>query len=91
MTTDFTKFKNKVLKKKSVKDEYDSLSSEYEVIKIIIKHRLKKGWSQTDLAKAIGSRQPVISRLERGGGNPSLKTLSNIAKALDLKLKVSMQ
>ena len=90
MTTSFKQFKTKALKDKAVKAEYDALGPEYEVVHTIIKYRLKKGWSQTELAEAIGSRQPVISRLERGEGNPSLQTLQRIASALDLRLKVSM-
>jgi len=65
--------------------------SEKEVAKTIINQRIKRGWSQTKLAEAVGSRQPVISRLERGDGNPSLQTLHKIAKALDLSLQVSMK
>lgn len=91
MTTTFKQFKAKALKKRAVKAEYDALDSEYEVIKTIIKQRLLRGWSQSELAEAIGSRQPVISRLERGEGNPSLQTLNRIAKALDLSLRVSMK
>ncbi len=90
MTTSFKQFKTDALKNTSVRTEYDALSTEYEVVKTIIKHRLERGWSQTELAKAIGSQQPVISRLERGEGNPSLNTLQRIAKALDLSLRVSM-
>lgn len=91
MTTTFKQFKTKALKNPVVKSEYEALGPEYEVIKTIIKERTKRGWSQTELALAIGSRQPVISRLERGDGNPSLQTLMRIAKALDLSLKVSMR
>lgn len=91
MTTTFKQFKAKALKKWAVKAEYDALAPEYEVIGTIIKQRLLRGWSQSELAEAIGSRQPVISRLERGEGNPSLQTLNRIAKALDLSLEVSMK
>ena len=91
MATSFRQFKTKTLKNKVVKAEYDALAPEYDVIRTIIKNRLKKGWTQTELAEAIGSRQPVISRLERGEGNPSLQTLHRVAKALDLQLKVSMK
>lgn len=90
MSTIFKQFKTKALKNPTVKAEYEALSPEYEVVKTIIRERTKRGWSQTELALAIGSRKPVISRLERGGSNPSLATLSRIAKALDLSLKVSM-
>jgi ribosome-binding protein aMBF1 (putative translation factor) len=91
MNTTFTQFKKKALKNATVKAEYDALSPEYEIVKTIIRARIKRGWSQTDLAEAIGSRQPVISRLERGEGNPSLHTLQRIAHALDLSLRVSMR
>ena len=91
MATNFKQFKTKALKNPTVKAEYEALGPEYAVIKTIINQRIKRGWSQTELAEAIGSRQPVISRLERGEGNPSLQTLQRIAKALDLSLKVSMQ
>jgi ribosome-binding protein aMBF1 (putative translation factor) len=91
MAISFKQFKTKALKDTAVKAEYDALSPEYEVIRAIIKARTKRGWSQTNLAEAIGSRQPVISRLEQGNSNPSLQTLSRIAKALDLSLKVSMR
>ena len=91
MTTTFKKFKTKALKNPKIKLEYKTLVPEYEVIKTIINQRIKRGWSQTKLAEAIGSRQPVISRLEKGNGNPSLQTLQKIAQALDLSLKVSMK
>jgi ribosome-binding protein aMBF1 (putative translation factor) len=91
MSTPFKQFKIKTLKNTAVRAEYEALGPEYEMIKTIIKARSKRGWSQAKLATAIGSRQPVISRLERGDGNPSLKTLGRIAKALDLSLKVSMR
>lgn len=91
MTSTFKQFKTKVLKHPKVKVEYEAFGPEYEVIKTIIRERTKRGWSQTELAEAIGTRQPVISRLERSAGNPSLQTLQRIAQALDLSLSVSMK
>jgi len=91
MTTSFKQFKTKSLKNPATKAEYDALGPEYEVVKTIIRERIKRGWSQTQLAEAIGSRQPVISRLEQGNGNPSLSTLQKVAKALNLSLQVSMK
>jgi ribosome-binding protein aMBF1 (putative translation factor) len=91
MSTTFKQFKTKALKNPVIKTEYEALGPEYEVVKTIIRERIKRGWSQTELAEAIGSRQPVISRLEQGGSNPSLSTLQKIAKALDLSLQVSMK
>lgn len=90
MVTSFKQFKSKALKNSVIKTEYEALGPEYEVVKTIIRERIKRGWSQTELAEAVGSRQPVISRLERGDGNPSLQTLGKIAKAFNLSLTVSM-
>ena len=91
MTTSFKKFKTKTLKDKEVKKAYDAMGPEYEVVRAIIRHRIKRGWTQTQLAERIGSRQPVISRLEKGEGNPSLQTLQRLANALELSLHVSMK
>lgn len=91
MKTTFKQFKTKALKDSVVKAEYKALEPEYELVKTIIRQRIKRGWSQTELADAIGSRQPVISRLERGEGNPSLQTLQRIARAFNLDLKVSIK
>ena len=90
MTTSYTKFKTKSLKKPAVKVEYDALAPEYAVITSIIEHRQKRGWTQLQLAEVIGTRQPVISRLERGEGNPTLQFLKRVADALEIKLEVSM-
>lgn len=91
MTTSYTQFKKKALRQAEVRGEYEALEPEYAVIKAIIKHRTQRGWSQKRLAEEIGSRQPVISRLERGEGNPSLRFLHRIADALDVSLHISLR
>jgi ribosome-binding protein aMBF1 (putative translation factor) len=91
MNTTFKKFKSKALKNKAVKAEYDALVPEYAVIRSIIKARQKQGLSQLALAELVGTRQPVISRLERGDSNPTLDLLKRVATALDMKLEVSLR
>ena len=44
--------------------------------------RLKKGWSQDELAYRVGSDRTYISDMERGLRNPSLKTLARLAHTL---------
>ena len=46
--------------------------------------RKELGLTQTDLAKALGVKQPVIAALEGGRNNPSLDRVEEIAKALSL-------
>ena len=67
------------------------MASEYTVIKSIIAHRHKQGWSQQELAKRVGTKQPVISRLESGASNPTIELLQRVAKALELRLEVSLR
>jgi ribosome-binding protein aMBF1 (putative translation factor) len=55
----------------------------------VLKARLKKGWSQTQLAKAIGTKQANISRIEAGLANPTLSLLHKLLKTLDLEMKIS--
>ncbi len=52
--------------------------------------REQAGMTQTDLAERVGTRQPNISRLERGEARelPSLDLLDRVASALGGKLNV---
>lgn len=51
--------------------------------------RRGQGLSQKQLAKKIGISQQVISRIESGGENVSLITLTRIARALDKKIEIN--
>ncbi len=48
--------------------------------------RLEKGFSQKQLAEAIGTKQPQVSRIEAGHCDPQLSTLKKIADALNVSL-----
>jgi UDP-N-acetylglucosamine 1-carboxyvinyltransferase len=50
--------------------------------KTIERLRLKKGWTQDDLAKAVGSSQSAIHRIEKGGQNISLSMVNKLSRAL---------
>lgn len=86
----YKNFKNKLLKNKATKKAYKKLGPEFTLVEMIIEHRLKQGLTQEQLAKKIGSKQPVISRLEQGSYNPSVKFLHRVAAALDAKLIISI-
>ena len=47
----------------------------------VIQLRKKQGWTQQQLAKASGVQQSEISRIERGQGNPTYRTLQALAQA----------
>ena len=48
--------------------------------------RLRKGWSQSQLAEAIGSSQSHIARIERGTENLAVQTCRRLCKALDIDM-----
>jgi putative transcriptional regulator len=52
----------------------------------IVELRTQKGWSQSDLARACHKDRQAIEKLENGKVNPTLYTLFEVAKALDLPL-----
>ena len=52
----------------------------------IAEARAKKGWSQADLAKAVGSSQQVISRYESGVNEPKAEILKRLSKALGVTI-----
>lgn len=44
--------------------------------------RLRKGWSQAELARRAETSQPYIARLERGQVDPQVSTVKKLAQAL---------
>ncbi|HVV21571.1 MAG TPA: UDP-N-acetylglucosamine 1-carboxyvinyltransferase [Pseudonocardiaceae bacterium] len=48
--------------------------------------RKHRGWTQTQLAEALGTSQSAINRIEQGNQNLSLEMLSRISKALDSEI-----
>lgn len=51
---------------------------------VLREFRLKRGWSQEDLANKLGTSKQVISRYELGQRNPKVATLQEWAKKLDV-------
>ena len=84
--TNYDEFEAALLEKSGIRKEYEALRPRYEMIKSLIKRRNQLGISQTQLARIIGTKQPAISRLEKGDYNTTLKTFFKVAEALDLDI-----
>jgi transcriptional regulator with XRE-family HTH domain len=57
----------------------------------VAERRLALGMSQQELARAVGTTQSAIARLETGGRPPRIDTLLRIAEALDCDLIVELR
>lgn len=53
----------------------------------IAQFRLRKGWSQAQLAKRAETSQPYIARLEQGRVDPQISTARKIANALGISIE----
>jgi transcriptional regulator with XRE-family HTH domain len=69
---------------------YDAEDKRIELVLQIIKLRQQHGMTQADLAKAIGTRQANVSRLERFDANLTLGTLEKAAQALGANLRIDL-
>ena len=83
--------KEKAFKNPKVKAEYDRLSGEFSLINALITMRKQSGLTQEDLAEKMGTQKGNISRLEKGRGNPSWKTLQNYAHACGFEITMSFK
>jgi transcriptional regulator with XRE-family HTH domain len=73
----------------ALRDEIAKARINLEVAQMIHDSRIKAGLSQRQLADLIGSRQPVIARLENADyEGHSLTMLRRIAEALEQRLEV---
>jgi predicted transcriptional regulator len=86
----YRNFKKQLLKDKEIKKAYKDLGPEFTVVEMIIEKRLKGGITQKELAKRAHTKQPVISRLERGEFSPSLQFLYRLTEALGAKMEVTI-
>ncbi|MEW6215603.1 MAG: helix-turn-helix transcriptional regulator [Nitrospirota bacterium] len=80
------------MKNPAFKKAWHDLDPEFELLESMIKVREKRGLTQSELAKRIGTKQPALSRLERGGfSKATVETLRKIADALDARLVIKLQ
>ena len=84
-------FKARRLRDPEVRKEYEALEPQFRLIRDILLRRSRLNISQMQLAKLAGTKQPAISRLERGNGNITINTLRRVADALNADLDISLK
>lgn len=70
------------------KKEYDALEAEYQMAHRLIKARLAKRMTQQELANKAGVTQHMIAKLESGTSNPTLGTLTKVARVLGQEVRL---
>lgn len=80
-----------LLRDPEVRKEYERLKPRYELISQLISARAKKGLTQAQLAKKMGTKQSAIARVEGGNANPSIAFLEKLTQALGTKLVIQIQ
>jgi DNA-binding XRE family transcriptional regulator len=81
---DFDEFMKEVGEESAAAGETAALAAYGEHFRLalaVIQLRKKQHWTQQQLAKASGVQQSEISRIERGQGNPTYRTLQALAQA----------
>jgi len=76
----------------SLEKEYHDELLKARIAVEICQYRNKRGLTQEELAKKIGSKQPSVARMENiSYGQYSIKTLKKLADALDLELIIGFK
>jgi transcriptional regulator with XRE-family HTH domain len=89
-----SELKEKALKKKNVKAEYEALEPEFILLRELLDARQKAGISQAEIAERMGTQAPAITRLESslssGKHSPSFATIKRYADALNCHLEIKI-
>lgn len=87
----FDAVREKLMKDKEFKTEYNKLKPRYEVISQIIDTRNQQQITQEELALRVGTKKSNISRLESGSYNPSLDFLVKVATSLGKEIYIEIK
>jgi ribosome-binding protein aMBF1 (putative translation factor) len=79
------------LKDPAFRAEYEALEPEFALASALIEARSRAGMTQAQVAKAMGTTQAVIARLEGGRVKPSTRTLERFANATGTRLRIRFE
>lgn len=86
-----SQMRKEFLRNPKAKKAYDDLELEFKLLDLLIQKRIKEKLTQTQLAKKLGVKQPVISQFERGEFNPTIKFLRKFTEALGAELVIKIK
>jgi transcriptional regulator with XRE-family HTH domain len=81
----------KWLKEPKYRQAYEALEKEFALASTVIDARSRAGLTQSELARKMGTTQPVVARLEGGRSRPSMRTLERLAEATESRLLIAFE
>lgn len=91
MGKNFRQTLNKEMENDEFRKEWESLNTEFQVLKVVLEARNEQHITQKQLSEMTGIAQGDISKIENGNANPSIKTLKRIANALGKDVKLTFE
>jgi transcriptional regulator with XRE-family HTH domain len=79
-------YRNQLEKSKEYTKAKEDLKLHFALADAVLEARMRKGWTQKELAKAMGTKQANISRIESGLANPTLEFISRLTTVLDFDI-----
>ena len=79
------------MKEPKYRKAYEALGEEFVPASAVMDVRNRAGLTQAQLARKMGTTQPVVARLESGRTRPSMRTLDRLAEATGTYLRISFE
>ena len=79
------------MKEPKYRKAYEALEEEFVLASAVMDVRNRAGLTQEQLARKMGTTQPVVARLESGRTRPSMRTLERLAQATGSRLLISFE
>jgi ribosome-binding protein aMBF1 (putative translation factor) len=73
-----------------IRREHERTALAHAVAMRVVGYRVEHRLSQTALAHILGMHQPAVARLEAGDHEPSLATLSRLARKLGIEFHIDI-
>jgi ribosome-binding protein aMBF1 (putative translation factor) len=86
-----TDLKKQWLKDPEFKASYDGMADEFELASVVIEARVVAGFTQEELADRMNAKQSLVTCIESGDQNITVKMLLRVAEATGTHLKITFE
>lgn len=90
MKTAWDSYVNQELKKPEVRRAYEEETAVLSIGLELANQRKRKGMTQAEVARSIGTSAPQLSRTERRPENANMRTLMRYAEAVGMNLDIRL-